>query len=128
MQIKYLITSFPKTHELISYCNNVSYFFATVGTVFAIPIVKQERTMTMETTSSMLPLYDINLAAFLQHRGIVPSLQQQGSRVVFLFKNDTKTHELMRLYNENPAVPVLDFVGHLRRLRSQMLSMRSCTG
>ena len=123
----YLKTSFPKTHELVSNCNNVIYFFETVGTVFAIPIVKQERTMTMKTNASMLPLYDINLAAFLQHRGIVPSLQQQGSRVVFFFPNDTTTHRIMKEYNENLMVPVLDFVGHLRRLRSQMLSMRSCT-
>ena len=126
MQFYYLKTSFLKTHELVSNCNNVTYFFAAVGTVFAIPIVKQERTMTMKTNSSMLPLYDINLAAFLQHRGIVPSLQQQGSRVVFIFPNDSKTHQLMQLYNENPVVPVLDFVGHLRRLRSQMMSMRDC--
>ena len=83
--------------------------------------------MTMKTNSSMLPLYDINLAAFLQHRGIVPSLQQQGSRVVFFFPNDNTTHRIMKEYNENLMVPVLDFVGHLRRLRSQMLSMRSCT-
>ena len=84
--------------------------------------------MKMKTNPSMLPHYDINLAAFLQYRGVVPILQQQGSRVVFLFPNDTKTYELMRHYNENPAVPVLDFVGHLRRLRSQMLSMRGSGG
>lgn len=72
----------------------------------------------------MIPLYDINLSAFLQYRGITPQLQKEGSRVIFFFPSDKETYELMKVYNENPSVPILDFVGHLRRLRSQMLSMR----
>ena len=78
----------------------------------------------MKKNSSMIPLYDINLSAFLQYQGITPQLQKEGSRVVFFFPSDNKTHELMRVYNQNPTVPVLDFIGHLRRLRSQMLAMR----
>jgi hypothetical protein len=83
-----------------------------------------ERKMIMQKNSMMFPLHDINLSAFLQFQGITPHLRKEGSRVIFFFPNDKKTRELMRSYNENPLVPVLDFIGHLRRLRAQMLSMR----
>jgi hypothetical protein len=80
--------------------------------------------MIMKMTPPMIPIYDIILSAFLQHKGIAPQLRKEGSRVIFMFPNDKGTHQLMQMYNENPPVSVLDFVGHLRRLRSQMLSMR----
>jgi hypothetical protein len=86
---------------------------------------KKEKVMKMKKNSPMIPIYDINLAAFLQYRGTPPQLRKEGSRVTFFFPNDQKTCELMKSYNENLSVPVLDFVGHLRRLRSQMLSMRN---
>lgn len=71
-----------------------------------------------------IPIFDINLSAFLQYQGITPQLQKEGSRVIFCFPNDNRTQQAMKKYNENPIVPVLDFVGHLRKLRAQMLSQR----
>jgi hypothetical protein len=78
----------------------------------------------MKKIPSMIPIYDINLSAFLQYEGVTPHLQKEGSRVIFFFPNNTKTYALMKVYNENPTIPILDFIGHLRRLRSQMLAMR----
>jgi hypothetical protein len=80
--------------------------------------------MKKTTTTSQIPIHDINLSAFLAHRGVEPELLKEGSRVVFCFPNDETTYSLMQLYNRNPPVSVLDYVGHLRRLRAQMLSMR----
>lgn len=78
----------------------------------------------MKTNPPIIPIFDINLSAFLQLQGIIPQLQKEGSRVIFFFPSDKKTYELMKSYNENPSIPVLDFVRHLRQLRSQMLSLR----
>lgn len=80
----------------------------------------------MEKTkiNSSIPYYDINLSAYFAYRGIEPTLVKENTRVVFYFPNDTRTHQMMAEYNGNPSVPLLDFIGHLRRLRAQMLSMR----
>jgi hypothetical protein len=80
----------------------------------------------MEETkiNSSIPYYDINLSAYLAYRGIEPVLVKENGRVVFHFPNDTRTHEVMAEYNGNPPVPLLDFIGHLRKLRAKMLTMR----
>jgi len=78
----------------------------------------------MKSNNPMIPIFDINLSAYLELRGITPKLQNEGPRVIFCFPNDSKTHQAMKSYNENPIVPVLDFVGHLRKLRAQMLNQR----
>ncbi len=78
----------------------------------------------MQKTSSTIPIYDINLSAYLSFKGIKPELRSEGGRIVFLFPNDEATFQLMQQYNGNQLVPVLDFVAKLRRLRAQMLSMR----
>lgn len=80
----------------------------------------------MEQTkiNSSIPYYDINLSAYLAYRGIKPVLVKENTRVVFCFPNDPRTHQTMAEYNGNPSVPLLDFIGHLRRLRAMMLSMR----
>ncbi|MGD0277107.1 MAG: DUF5659 domain-containing protein [Syntrophales bacterium] len=78
----------------------------------------------MAKNNSSIPLYDINLSAYLLFKGTVPELKAEGKRVVFLFPNKTETFQLMKQYNENPLVPVIDFITCLRRLRSQMLALR----
>ena len=81
--------------------------------------------MEQKKINSSIPYYDINLSAYLAYRGIEPVLAKENTRVVFCFPNDTLTHQIMAEYNGNPSIPLLDFIGHLRKLRAQMLSMRT---
>lgn len=77
-----------------------------------------------ETGKSKIPVFDIHQASFLEHNGIYPELTLQGTRVVFEFPASTTVYKLLREYQDNPSIPVLDYVNVLRRLRSRMLSMR----
>lgn len=74
--------------------------------------------------ASVFSLLDINVSAFLSLHGIQPELKREGTRVTFVFPATSEVNDLTRRYNENTQVPVLDFVSHLRRLRSQMYSAR----
>lgn len=78
----------------------------------------------MKRSSGNVPILDIYLTSFLSYHGISPQFTKQGSRVVFEFPATDEVNQLTRAYNENPSVRVLDFVHHLRRIRSQMLSAR----
>ena len=80
----------------------------------------------MEENTAMvkLPTYDIYAASFLSLNNIQPTLVKTGTRVVFEFDATSTVRNLRARYNENPVVHVLDFVHHLRRIRSQMLSAR----
>ncbi len=78
----------------------------------------------MKKENGNICILDIHLASFLSFNGISPQFSKQGTRVVFEFPSSQKLYNLQRTYNENPSVPVLDFVHHLRKLRSQMLSAR----
>lgn len=71
-----------------------------------------------------LPLYDIHQAAFLEFMGTPPILTRQGSRVVFEVPATDKTYGLLRGYQDNPSIPLLDYVAVLRRLRARMLEAR----
>jgi len=70
------------------------------------------------------PIYDIHQAAFLDLNGIPPIFTKSGTRVVFEFPATRTVTKLLDTYNQNPSIPILDYVNVLRRLRSQMLSMR----
>lgn len=71
-----------------------------------------------------IPVFDIHQASYLEHNGIYPELTLQGTRVVFEFDPSEAVYKLLRDYQNNPSIPILDYVGVLRRLRSKMLSMR----
>jgi len=71
-----------------------------------------------------LPILDIYQAAYLALKGIEPKLRKEGSRVVFTFRASSAVLERLRMYNLNPSLPILDYVAEVRRLRSQMVSMR----
>lgn len=73
---------------------------------------------------AMLPIYDIYLAAYLRLLNIYPNLVLSGTRVVFQFDSSREVTKFLNKYNENPSVPLIDYVNHLRRLRSEMLSLR----
>jgi len=78
----------------------------------------------MKRSNGKVPILDIHLSSFLSLHGISPQFIKQGTRVVFEFPQSREVNDLTRSYNENPSVPVLDFVHHLRKLRSQMLANR----
>ena len=77
---------------------------------------------------TMLPIYDIHLAAYLRLSNVSPTLVLSGTRVVFQFNSNREVTKLLNKYNENPSVPLIDYVNHLRRLRSEMLSLRDNQG
>ena len=78
----------------------------------------------MKKSNGKVPILDIHLASYLSFHGIEPEFTKQGTRVVFEFPDTKETNDLIRNYNENPFVQVLDFVHHLRKTRSMMLAAR----
>jgi hypothetical protein len=74
------------------------------------------------------PLYDIHQAAFLEYHNIQLVLTKQGSRVVFEVPANEKTYTLLREYQDNNLIPLLDYVAVLRRLRARMLEARDDNG
>jgi len=71
-----------------------------------------------------IPIFDIHQAAFLRLNNIPLTFVKSGTRVVFQFTATREVTKLLDLYNQNPSVPLLDFVSHLRFLRGKMLSLR----
>jgi hypothetical protein len=80
--------------------------------------------MKKVTANSTIPYHDIHLSAYLDYRGIAPVLFKEHGRVIFNFPNDSMTYRTISEYNANPQIPLLDYIRHLRKLRSMMLSMR----
>ena len=80
------------------------------------------------TLAKRLPLYDIHQSAFLELKGTAPVLTKHGSRVVFEFPSTAGIYELLREYQDNPSIPLLDYVAILRRLRARMLEARDGNG
>lgn len=78
----------------------------------------------MTTENRRIPILDIYQASFLALHQINPILCKQGNRVVFEFPDTGEILKLLEMYNTNPSIRLLEYVGHLRRLRAQMLSMR----
>jgi len=78
----------------------------------------------MAKAKEKIPVFDIHIASFLELNNISPQLTLQGSRVIFELDSSDEVYRLLRRYQENPEIPILDFVNVLRRLRSRMLSMR----
>jgi len=78
----------------------------------------------MRTPNVKVPILDIHLASFLSFHGIEPQFSKEGTRVIFEFLASPEVYRLTKDYNQNPDVPILDFVHHLRKLRSQMLNAR----
>lgn len=75
-----------------------------------------------------LPLFDIHQAGYIELRGTPAFLTKQGTRVVFEFPSTARTYELLREYQDNPLIPLLDYVAVLRRLRARMLEARDGNG
>jgi hypothetical protein len=77
-----------------------------------------------DTVKGKMPVFDIHTASYLELKNILAELTLQGTRVVFEFPATEEVYTLLRQYQGNPSVPILDYVNVLRRLRSRMLSMR----
>ena len=75
-----------------------------------------------------LPLFDIYPAAFLEYHAIQLNLTKQGTRVVFEAPANEETYRLLREYQDNNMIPLLDYVAILRRLRARMLEARDENG
>jgi hypothetical protein len=67
---------------------------------------------------------DIWLSAYLSLCGLVPTLEVNNGKVVFIFPVSDDLYKLIRNYNGNVNVPVADFVTVVKALRGQMLTMR----
>jgi hypothetical protein len=75
-----------------------------------------------------LPLYDIYEVAWLHHNDVDFVGNKQNGRVVFEVPATEETYRLLREYQNNPAVSLLDFVRSLRRVRARMLDLRDGNG
>ena len=78
----------------------------------------------MSKAKEKIPVFDIHTASYLELKNISPQLTMQGTRVVFEFDPTDEVYKLLREYQSNPSIPILDYVNVLRRLRARMLSMR----
>jgi len=79
----------------------------------------------MKKDKSRIPLFDLYLTAYLQLNDVQPELTLQGGKVLFEFPVGESTYRLLKKYNENPSVPVLDFVNIVRSLRARMITIKN---
>jgi hypothetical protein len=85
---------------------------------------EKERIMNQEKIKNKLPLFDIYQIAYAEMQGVIPELSIQGTRVAFNLPASDEVYKILREYQTNPSVSILDYVKVLRRLRAKMLSMR----
>jgi len=78
----------------------------------------------MEKSKQKMPLMDIYLASYLVLNRINPELVLEGTRVVFEFPATKEVYRISRGFNNNPSVPVLDYVREVRQLRARMIAMK----
>ena len=79
----------------------------------------------MATETKTIRLIDINLSAFLVHRGIEPLLEAVAGRVVFAFQATDELYRQMNEYNEDVSVPVatsLKVIRNFAQLLTQLLT------
>jgi hypothetical protein len=67
-----------------------------------------------------LPLTDIYFTAFASLHGLAAKLARQDNRIVFLFPNDEKIKDLSKRYYGNEAVPIIQYVDELKKIKSAM--------
>ncbi len=68
---------------------------------------------------------DLYLTSFLSFHDCKPQLKINNSgRVIFCFPDSENLYTLLRDYNSNEPVPVMDFVTELKNLRGRMMQLR----
>lgn len=78
----------------------------------------------MDTEPHTIPLHDIYGVAYCAFKGIDVTLTKQGRRVIFHIPDTPGTYRTLSEFNNNPELPLLDYITHLKRLRAMMISMR----
>jgi len=78
----------------------------------------------MKNESPTLPLHDIYQASFCAYKGIDVTFTKQDRRVIFQLPDTPGTYRALVEYNNNPTLPLLDFLTHLKRIRAVMIGMR----
>lgn len=78
----------------------------------------------MDTGLPTIPLHDIYGVAYCAFKGIDVTLTKQGSRVIFHIPDTPGTYRTLSEFNNNPNLPLLDYLTHLRKLRAQMINLR----
>lgn len=71
-----------------------------------------------------IPIHDIYQTAYCDYKKIPPALIKQDRRVIFLLPDMPETYQIIAEFNNNPRVPLLDYLTHLRKLRAQMINLR----
>lgn len=79
--------------------------------------------MPMKKTE--LQIFDIYIAAFLDFKGIPPQLENLNGKVIFKFSVSERLYQTLSEFNNDSLVPVATFTTHLKKLRSQLLNLRS---
>ena len=75
-----------------------------------------------------LPLHDLYQVSWLDFNGVDVLLTKPGDRVLFEVEASEDTYRLLKEYEANPQVGLLDIVRSLRRMRARMLDLRDGNG
>ena len=81
----------------------------------------------MKTKLTEVPINDLlGLYAFLVLNNHPSArLKEESGRAYGICNADRAFHELVRCFNRNEAVPVLDFLRTQREIRSKMLALKN---
>ena len=58
---------------------------------------------------------DLWLSSYLAYRGILPTLVNKNSRIVFLFPQSDTLYKLLNAFNSGDPVPLSDYITFIRR-------------
>ena len=72
-----------------------------------------------------LELADINDATFLEIEGIEITTTKRAGRVYWVVPADERTYAALAKLREDPPVPILTFIRHLKKMRAVMLDYRN---
>jgi hypothetical protein len=77
-----------------------------------------------------IPVYDIQIAAFLELHSVQLSLakDQDTGRVIFEAPASDEVYRILSLYENDTKVGVKTFAGYLKNLRGRMLAIRNGEG
>jgi len=78
----------------------------------------------MEKESPTIAQHDIYSVAYCAYKGIMVTLTKQDRRVIFHLPDNPDTYQLLAEFNNNPKLPLLDYIAYLRKLRAQMINLR----
>jgi len=78
----------------------------------------------VKSTPKTFSTFDLYLSAFLDLHGAKTKLELKNGKVTFNFTVSDELYLLMAKYNGNAEVGVADFSTAIKRLRSQLLTLR----